>query len=52
MAPWGFLSRLLGAVSAPKPVAVTVLFTGFLTLSYLVFYSFVRLGSTERPDGR
>lgn len=50
--PLGVLARLPEAVAAPKPVAVTVLFTGFLTLSYLVFYSFVRLGSTERSDGR
>lgn len=31
-----------------RPVAVTVLFTAFLTLTYAVFYSVVRLGSGER----
>jgi uncharacterized membrane protein len=50
--PRGILAQLPEAVVAPKPIAVTILFTGFLTLSYLVFYSFVRLGSAERADGR
>jgi uncharacterized membrane protein len=31
-----------------RPVAVTVLFTAFLTLTYAVFYSVVRLGAGER----
>jgi uncharacterized membrane protein len=35
---------------SPKQVAVTVLFTGFLTLTYAVFYSVVRLGATERAE--
>ncbi len=48
--PRSILAQLPEAVIAPKPVAVTVLFTGFLTLSYLVFYSFVRLGAAERTD--
>jgi uncharacterized membrane protein len=42
------LQRLL----EPRPLAVTVLFTAFLTVSYLVFYSFVRLGAAEHADGR
>jgi uncharacterized membrane protein len=50
--PRGILVQLPEAVVAPKPIAVTVLFTGFLTLSYLVFYSFVRLGASERAEGR
>lgn len=49
--PRGLLAQLPDAVAAPRPLAVTMLFTGFLTLSYLVFYSFMRLGS-ERADGR
>jgi uncharacterized membrane protein len=48
--PGGILGQLPGAVIGPRPFAVTVLFTGFLTLSYLVFYSFVRLGAAERSD--
>jgi uncharacterized membrane protein len=35
---------------SPKQVAVTVLFTSFLTLTYAVFYSVVRLGATERAE--
>ena len=35
---------------SPKQVAVIVLFTSFLTLTYGVFYSVVRLGATERAE--
>ena len=48
--PRGIVAQLPEALVAPKPIAVTVLFTGFLTLSYFVFYSFVRLGAAERAD--
>ena len=36
---------LLHPLSHPQPAAVTILFTAFLLVSYLVFYSLVRLGS-------
>jgi uncharacterized membrane protein len=35
----------LHPLSHPRPVAVTVLFTSFLLVSYLVFYSLARMGS-------
>jgi len=34
-------------LSHPRPFAVTILFTSFLLASYLVFYSFARLGSLD-----
>jgi uncharacterized membrane protein len=34
-------------LSHPRPIAVTILFTSFLLASYLVFYSFARLGSLD-----
>jgi uncharacterized membrane protein len=34
----------------PKTVAVTILFTAFLGATYLVFYSFARVGAAEIPD--
>ncbi|MDQ2982600.1 MAG: DUF1361 domain-containing protein [Actinomycetota bacterium] len=34
----------------PRPVAVTILFTGFLAASYLVFYAFARVGLLERDS--
>lgn len=36
---------LLHPLSHPRPVAVTILFTSFLLISYLVFYSLARMGS-------
>ena len=36
----------------PKTVAVTILFTAFLGATYLVFYSFARVGAAELPDRR
>jgi uncharacterized membrane protein len=48
--PQRILGQLPEALVAPKPIAVTVLLTGFLTLSYFVFYNLVRLGAVERPD--
>jgi uncharacterized membrane protein len=50
--PHGVLGNALERLVEPRPLAVTVLFTGFLTVSYLVFYSFVRLGTAERADRR
>jgi uncharacterized membrane protein len=50
--PHGVLANALERLVEPRPLAVTVLFTGFLTVSYLVFYSFVRLGAAERAEGR
>jgi uncharacterized membrane protein len=35
-------------LSHPRPIAVTILFTSFLLASYLVFYSFARMGSLVR----
>jgi uncharacterized membrane protein len=35
----------LHPLSHPQPVALTVLFTSFLLVSYLVFYSLARIGS-------
>lgn len=35
----------------PRALAVTVLFTGFLTLAYLAVYSMVQLGHAERERG-
>jgi uncharacterized membrane protein len=35
-------------VAGPKPLAVTLLFTAFLTTAYLVFYAFFRLAQIER----
>jgi uncharacterized membrane protein len=32
-------------LSHPRPIAATILFTSFLLASYLVFYSFARMGS-------
>lgn len=34
-------------LSHPRPIAVTILFTSFLLATYLVFYSFARLGSLD-----
>lgn len=36
---------VLDPLSHPRPIAVTILFTSFLLASYLVFYSFARMGS-------
>jgi uncharacterized membrane protein len=36
---------LLHPLSHPRPVALTILFTSFLLVSYLVFYSLARIGS-------
>lgn len=38
----------LHPLSHPRPLGLTVLFTAFLLVSYLVFYSFVRVSSLER----
>ena len=38
----------MNPVAHPRVLAVTVLFTGFLTLAYLTFYSLVALGRDER----
>ena len=47
------VARLADPAAYPKTVAVTVLFTFFLSLTYLVFYSFMRLALSERdrPTG-
>lgn len=37
-----------GFVAGPQPLAVTLLFTAFLTTAYLVFYAFFRLAQIER----
>jgi uncharacterized membrane protein len=50
--PHRLLGNALESLAEPRPLAVTVLFTAFLTVSYLVFYSFVRLGAAERADRR
>jgi uncharacterized membrane protein len=39
---------LLHPLSHPRPLGLTVLLTGFLLASYLVLYSFARLGSQAR----
>ncbi len=36
---------VLHPLSHPRPVALTILFTSFLLLSYLAFYSLARMGS-------
>lgn len=38
----------MNPVAHPRVLAVTVLFTGFLTLAYLTFYGLVALGRNER----
>ena len=38
----------MNPVAHPRVLAVTVLFTGFLTLAYLTFHSLVALGRDER----
>jgi uncharacterized membrane protein len=38
-------SGVLDPLAHPRPIAVTILFTTFLLVSYLVFYSFARLSS-------
>ena len=47
--PGPLLSRIangaLDPLSHPRPVALTILFTSFLLVSYLVFYSLARMGS-------
>jgi hypothetical protein len=35
----------LDPLSHPRPAALTILFTSFLLVSYLVFYSLARIGS-------
>ena len=42
------VAGLLHPLSHPRPLGLTVLFTAFLLVSYVVFYSFVRIGSLER----
>jgi uncharacterized membrane protein len=42
-------SRLSDPATSVKPVAVTVLFTGFLTLAYLALYSLVDLAREDAP---
>jgi uncharacterized membrane protein len=48
--PGSLLGQIAGGVlhplSHPRPIALTVLLTSFLLVSYLVFYSFARLSST------
>jgi uncharacterized membrane protein len=41
-------NALDGLVEGPRPLAVTLLFTAFLTTAYLVFYAFFRLAQIER----
>ncbi len=52
--PEYLLPRIWEHVSAPlsqgHSVAVTAVFTAFLTLSYFVFYNFARLGGLDRPE--
>ena len=42
--------RVADPAAYPKTLAVTALFTFFLALTYLVFYSFARLGLGERAE--
>jgi hypothetical protein len=39
------LAQLDGIATEPRAIAMTVLLSGFLTLSYLVVYSFMRFDS-------
>jgi uncharacterized membrane protein len=48
--PQSLLGDALENATDVKTVSVTILFTAFLTTSYLVLYSFMRLGSLERAD--
>lgn len=45
-------SRVADPLAYPRTMAVTVLFTAFLTLTYLVFYSFARLALGEPGEQR
>jgi uncharacterized membrane protein len=40
-------SGLADPLAHPRPVAVTILFTGFLAVTYAVFYAFARLGLVD-----
>jgi uncharacterized membrane protein len=42
--------RLADPAAHPRTVAVTLLFTAFLTLAYFTFYSALHLARHERPD--
>ena len=44
------VERLGHPLDHPRTVAVTVLFTSFLTTMYLVFYAFARVGLGERGE--
>jgi uncharacterized membrane protein len=39
---------MLHPLSHPRPIALTILFTSFLLVSYLAFYSFARMGSLDQ----
>ena len=44
------VAQVANPLDYPRTVAVTVLFTSFLSATYLVFYAFARLGLAERGD--
>ncbi|MCP9485841.1 MAG: DUF1361 domain-containing protein [Gaiellaceae bacterium MAG52_C11] len=44
----GLLAQLDGVLNDPRAVAMTILLSGFLTLSYLVLYAFMRLDLRDR----
>jgi uncharacterized membrane protein len=48
--PQSLLGDALEHLTDARTVSVTILFTAFLTTSYLVFYSFMRLAALERAD--
>jgi uncharacterized membrane protein len=48
--PRMLLADTLEELADVRAVSVTVLFTAFLTATYLVFYSFMRLAALERAD--
>ena len=44
------LARLGEVVDDPRAIAMTILLTGFLTLSYVVVYAFARLDAVEQDS--
>jgi uncharacterized membrane protein len=44
--------RVTDPAAHPRTVAVTLLFTAFLTLAYLTFYTALHLARSEQPDSR
>ena len=43
------MNGLLNPLSHPKPIGMTILFTAFLLVSYVVLYSFARLSPEWDP---